>query len=203
MSNNTDVKLKIISVKPTERLKYLHSFEIEYTTKTGRNAKWELASRSGLERLEKEIFEHERFTDGAMIFATNQEKTQMVLLKEFRVTAGRYVYTLPAGLIDPDETIEMAAIREFKEETGMDFSPQFIDRSRYVSVGIINECINIVYGYFSGVPSSEFLSDEEDAQAILVDADMAAVLLREEEVTARTAYLIQHFFDINPFFKKK
>ncbi|MDW7662831.1 MAG: NUDIX hydrolase, partial [Bacillota bacterium] len=166
MSSFTDNKLKIISVKPTERLKYLHSFEIEYSTKTGRTAKWELASRSGLERLEKEIFKHERFTDGAMIFATNREKTQMVLLKEFRVTAGRYVYTIPAGLIDPDESIEMAAIREFKEETGMDFSPQYVDRSRYVSVGIVNECINIVYGYFSGEPSSEFLTDEEDAQAI-------------------------------------
>jgi len=202
VSSFTDNKLKIISVKPTERLKYLHSFEIEYSTKTGRTAKWELASRSGLERLEKEIFKHERFTDGAMIFATNLEKTQMVLLKEFRVTAGRYVYTIPAGLIDPDESIEMAAIREFKEETGMDFSPQYVDRSRYVSVGIVNECINIVYGYFSGEPSSEFLTDEEDAQAIIIDAEMAEILLREEEVTARTAYLMQHFFDINPFFKK-
>jgi len=201
VSNNTDNKLKIISVKPTKSLKYLHSFEIEYRTKTGRIAKWELASRSGHERLEKEIFEHERFTDGAMIFATNREKTLMVLLKEFRVTAGRYVYTLPAGLKDPDETIEMAAIREFKEETGMDFSPHYVDRSRYVSVGIVNECINIVYGYYSGEPSSEFLTDEEDAQAFLVDAEMAEILLREEEVTARTAYLMQHFFDLNPFFK--
>lgn len=202
MSNNEDNKLKIISVKPTEKLKYLHSFEIEYQTKTGRTAKWELASRSGLERLEEEIFEHKRFTDGAMIFATNREKTEMVLLKEFRVTAGRYVYTIPAGLIDSDETIDMAAIREFKEETGMDFTPVYVDRSRYVSVGIINECINIVYGYYSGEPSSAFLTDEEDAEAIIVNAEMAEVLLKKEEVTARTAYLMQHFFGLNPFFKR-
>lgn len=202
MSSNQKNKLKIISVKPVEKLKYLHSFEIEYHTKSGKAAKWELVSRSGLERLEKEIFEHKHYTDGAMIFATNREKSHIVLLKEFRVTAGRYVYTLPAGLIDADESIEMAAIREFKEETGMEFTPVYVDKSRYVSIGIVNECINIVYGFYSGEPSCAFLTDGEDAEAVIVDAKKAEHLLREEEVTARTAYIVENFFKLNPFFKE-
>lgn len=196
-------KIKIKSIEQVKELNYLKGFKISYETKSGKPAQWELASRQGIDRLEREIFGGEKFTDGAMIFATDKSHTKVVLLREYRVSAGGYVYTLPAGLSDPDEPIEQTAIREFKEETGLNLTPMHVDASRYVSVGLANERVNIVFGYYDGEPSTDFLSDEEDAQAIIVDRNMAIKLFETEEVTARTAYLIQYFFKLNPFFEKK
>lgn len=193
--------IKIYSIKEKPELSYLKSFEILYQTRSGRQSVWELVSRKGLERLEDEIYNGGRYSDGTMIFAVDENKSQVAMLKEYRVSAGRFVYTLPAGLGDAGETVEETAVREFKEETGMDFSPLWADRSRYVSVGLTNECVTAVYGYYSGVPSTAFLTDEEEAEVVFVDRDRAKVLLASEEVTARSAYLIQGFFKLNPFFE--
>lgn len=203
MSEKNKQKIKIKSVERVNELKYLHGFKISYETKSGKHAEWELASRQGIDRLKREIFEGEKYTDGAMIFATDPTHTKVVLLKEYRVSAGRYIHTLPAGLCDLGESIEQTAIREFKEETGLDFTPMHVDASRYVSVGLANERVNIVFGYYEGEPSTCYLSDEEDAEALLVDREMAVQLFESEEVTARTAYLLQYFFKLNPFFEKE
>ena len=39
---------------------------------------------------------------------------------------GRIVFNQPAGHLDPNESLVQAAIRETREETAWDFSPQFI-----------------------------------------------------------------------------
>jgi len=41
-----------------------------------------------------------------------------VLVKQFRPPISQVVVEIPAGLIDDGETVEQAAIRELKEETG-------------------------------------------------------------------------------------
>lgn len=191
--------IQVKSVKELKSLKYLKAFEIEYIDKKGQMRTWEIASRNGIERIENELFSGKVYSDGAMIFATNPEKTHVVLLKEFRVSAGKYLYMLPAGLCDANESIEITSAREFKEETGMNF--QFVKASpaRYISVGIVNERIEVAYGYYSGTPSKEYLTDEEDAEVVLVDKKMAKELLEQEDVTLRTALLLESFFGLNSF----
>jgi ADP-ribose pyrophosphatase len=195
-------KLSVKKIREVESLKYLKAFRIDYTTKSGKEAVWELVSRQGIERLEAEIFDHERFTDGVMIFATNAQKTQVVMLKEFRVSVGSYVYMFPAGLSDLNETIDRAAAREFYEETGMTFEMTYVSKARYVSLGIVNECVNVAFGYYKGVPSTAHQDDKEDAEVVFVDKEEARRLLIKEDVPIRTAQLLEHFFDLNPFFSK-
>ena len=192
-------KLEIKSVTQIDKLNYLKAFEIQYWDKNRTLQKWEIVSRGGIERLEAELTEGRVFSDGAMIFATNREKTQVVLLKEFRVSAGKYLYMLPAGLCDENESIEKTSIREFKEETGMDFEFIKASKPRYISVGIVNERIEVAYGYYSGTPSDRYLTAEEDAEVIFVDRVYAMKLLAEEDVTLRTALLLEHFFNLNDF----
>jgi len=193
--------MKTLSVQKLDKLKYLNSFNITYRTKSGASRDWELVSRDGIERLEAEIFHHKSFSDGAMIAATNISKDCIVLVREYRVSAGKYIYSLPAGLSDEGESIEMAAVREFKEETGMDFEPIYTSKERYASVGITNEKVNIVYGYYSGEPSGDYLSDNEDIDVIFVDKSKATQLLESEEVPIRTALVLENLFQLNPFLK--
>ena len=194
--------LKVDKVRPVESLKYLNSFVIDYTTKSGKQRQWELVSRQSQERLEKEIFHSQTFTDGAMIFATDLKKEKVVILREYRVSAGQYVYMFPAGLIEEKESVEKASIREFKEETGMDFTPHYVERERYVSVGIVNERVNIVYGEYRGQASNQHQEDNEHAEILIINKEEAKHILDHEEVSIRTAMLLQSFFGLNPFFHK-
>jgi len=192
--------MKIKSIEPINELKYLRSYKIKYATKSGLERDWEIVSRGDSVRLENEIFNHQSFTDGAMVFATNMEKTDVVMLKEFRVSAGCHIYMFPAGLIESGEDIKIAAKREFKEETGLFLNPMYVERERYVSVGIINERVNVVYGTYSGIPTKDFQEDSEDADIIIVDKNEATRILEEEEISIRSAMLLQNFFKIHPFF---
>lgn len=187
------------AVREIEHFRYLKSYQIDYRTKGGKPAVWELASRGSKDRLEAEIFGEENFSDGTVIFATNRERSHVVLLKEFRVSAGRYVYMLPAGLADEQEPIFETAMREFREETGLTLEPVSFDPPRYVSIGIVNEKVSVVYGYYQGEVSTSHQTEEEDAEVCLVDSDMAKALLETEEFCIRTALLLKQFFDIPMF----
>lgn len=195
--------MKINKVKTIKELKYLKSYSIEYLSKSGKEKVWEIASRSSKERLINEVIHKKSYTDGTMIFATDKTKSKVVILREYRVSAGGYMYMLPAGLVEENEDIEDAAIREFKEETGLLLDPLYTEKERYVSVGITNERVNVVYGYFSGKASKAYQEDNEDADILFIGKDEAIRLLKEEEVSIRSAMLLQNFFKIHPFFDQE
>ncbi len=192
-------KLSIANIKNVKSLDYLNTFHINYQLASGKQKVWELVSRSGIERLQDEILNNASFSDGATIFATDPAKEHVVLIKEYRVAAGRYLYALPAGLIDQGETIEQAAIREFKEETGLTLQVAKVARERYTSVGLSNEKINLVYGYYSGTPSTAFVEETEDIEPLIVNRDQAIDILANKEVPIRTALLLESFFKIDQF----
>lgn len=180
-------------------LKYLHTFRLHYLDMQGRERIWEMVSRSGKERL---LSTHagENHSDGPMIVAWNEEKSQLVMIREYRIVAGKYLVTFPAGLIDPGESIATAAAREFKEETGLDFHYLAQEGPRYTSVGLSDEKVHTVYGTFSGELSTNYLEASEDIEPFLVDRELAIRLLKEAEITVRSAFCLQMFFRIGPIF---
>lgn len=191
-------KLNITSIKKTDSLSYLNGFIVNYNTPNSKKT-WEMVSRSGKDRLESELFDDKSYCDAVMIFAKNRESTKLVVLKEYRVTAGKYVYMLPAGLVDSGENLDLAAKREFKEETGLELEIVKINKERYTSIGLTNEKLAIAFGYYEGTPSKEHQEESEDAEILLVDKDMAIDILRTGEVSIRTAMLFEHFFKLNDF----
>jgi ADP-ribose pyrophosphatase len=192
-------KIKVKNIREIEKLKYLNSFIIDYVGKDNIERTWELVSRDGIERLKNEINNNKSYSDGAMIFACNREKDKLVILKEFRVSAGKYIYTLPAGLVNEGESVKIGAKREFKEETGMDIEIEYVDKERYTSVGIINEKVSVAYGYYSGIPSKQYQEESEDAEIEIIDRERAKEIIKNEEISVRTALLIENFFKLNSF----
>lgn len=180
-------------------LQYLKTFRLHYEDRSGRLRIWEMVSRSGRERLEKDLAGGNH-SDGPMIVAWNEEKTHVVMIREYRVVAGREIVTFPAGLCDKGESVLDAAVREFKEETGMDFHYIAQEGPRYTSVGLSDEKVHTVYGTFTGELSQKYQEDSERIVPFLVDREEAIRLVNEAEMTVRSAFCLQMFFRIGPLF---
>lgn len=192
-------KLTIKKIEKVDKLSYLHTFHIHYQTRNNNARIWEFISRSDIDRLSDEIKNGAIYSDGATIFATDSTGKYVALIKEYRIGAGKYMYALPAGLADKGESIAHAAIREFKEETGLDLEIQHIAKARYTSVGLSNERVNMVYGTYTGTPSTQYVEDSEDIEVVIVDRATCQMILDNEEVPIRTAIALENYFKLNPF----
>jgi ADP-ribose pyrophosphatase len=56
---------------------------------------------------------------GAVIIVPFLNNRSVVMMRQFRPALGKYIYELPAGTLDPDESIAVCARRELREETGL------------------------------------------------------------------------------------
>ena len=74
------------------------------------------------------------------------------------------------------------------------------ERPYFTTVGMTDECCSTVFGYVSGILSSEGEEDTEDIEALLVDREEAKRILKEERVAIMDAYMLMHFVaDDDPF----
>lgn len=87
---------------------------------------------------------------GSAVMMPVDEENQILLVRQFRLPAGQYLWELPAGRVDPGETALEAAKRELVEETGFRArrwrklvgfyaSPGFLDEHMtiFVATGLI------------------------------------------------------------------
>ena len=121
----------------------------------------------------------------------------MVLIRQYRYPLGGYVYEFPAGLVDPGEDYQTAAIRELKEETGLTLETVPVDdiyqKPYFTTVGMTDESCATVYGYASGEISKRFMEDSEEIEVVLADREEVKRILREEKVALICAYMMMHF----------
>ncbi len=188
--------MKIVDIKE-KTLDYLTPISINYTDKKGNIRVWEIVTRGNLTRVKKELLEGKIYSDGVQIVGYNKENKTVVLIKEFRISANKYVFTMPAGLANDDEHYFDTAKREFFEETGLNLKPIRFDNPKFTTLGLTDERVATVYGEYSGNISTDYQEDNELIQPIIVDKKKAIEILEKEEVTIRTTYLLRSIFGLD------
>ncbi len=94
-----------MSAETTARGEWLRIEKLIYEDFQGREKSWESVVRN-------------KAKGAVVILATLKPSGKIVLVSQFRPPAGGRVLEFPAGLLDRDESIEIAALRELKEECG-------------------------------------------------------------------------------------
>ena len=177
---------KIKEITTLVETKFMSLYNIKYLNKSKKEKSWIVASRKSKDVLEGIYLNNERDkVDAVIICAYHKEKNKLVIIKEFRVPINKYIYELPARLVDSDDdNFEKTVIRELKEETGLDVVEIKKDLSSnqvYLSPGMTDESAAFVYCICEGEVSKDYLEDDEDIEAILVSQEEAKEILKNEE----------------------
>ena len=77
--------------------------------------------------------------------ATNPQDPGILLIRQYRHAAGKFLLELPAGRIEPGEKLIPAAKRELIEETGFRAKRWSKHVTYYASPGFVSEAMNILF----------------------------------------------------------
>lgn len=119
------------------------------------------------------------------------------LIKVYRHPVGEDMWELPRGFIDPQENSEASAIRELKEETGLDCSRENLESLGYIipDGGIFRARIQLFLARAHGIPklqvSSEFGHKKLQFFTLEEVGDMAQQSLIQDPSTLIAFYRLQ------------
>ena len=125
----------------------------------------------------REIVRH----GAAVAVIARRRDGQFVFIRQFRKAMERVCFEVMAGLVDPGEDSETAAIRELKEETGYEPDSIRLLGPIYPSIGYCDERIDIFYAEVHEPGETDFDSDE-DIETLLITAEEMDRMIRENEV---------------------
>lgn len=179
------MKNKVQNIQSLAETKFLSLYNANYINKGGNKKTWTIATRKSKEVLEEQFFNgKEDKVDAVVILAYHKEEKKLVAIRQFRIPLNNYVYELPAGLIDNNDDIISTVKRELKEETGLDLEEVIeskIGQKLYLSPGMTDESVSLVYCKCSGKVSDENLEEDEDIETILLSKEDAIKIINSNE----------------------
>lgn len=195
-------KTKIKEVEVLAKTKFLSLYNAKYENKNGKERNWTIASRKENDVLTKTLIQgKEDKVDAVVIVAFHKRENKLVLVKQFRVPINDYIYELPAGLVDEGEEAIVSLKRELKEETGLDVIEIIPSMGRdkvYLSPGMTDESVNLVYCICDGEISKDGLEDDEDLEPLLISKEEAKVILQSDsKIDIKCLMVLQSFINMN------
>jgi ADP-ribose pyrophosphatase len=97
---------------------------------------------------------------GSAVMMPIDGKKRILLVKQYRLPAQQYLWELPAGRLDPGESVLDAAQRELKEETGYEAKKWTRLASFFASPGFLAEKMTILVAQSLTAGEQQPMEDE-------------------------------------------
>ncbi len=167
--------MEIKEIKKITEQTHLNLFSLSYQDQRGGEKSWVFASRK---KVPEVVDTAPPAADAVVIVPFHREKEKLVMIREFRVPLGGFQYGFPAGLVDPGETVEKAAARELKEETGLELESVLrTSPPIYSSSGMTDESVSLVYAGCRGEMSLAGNEASEEISVLFLSREGAKNLL--------------------------
>lgn len=188
---------RIKNIKKCTDNRFLNFYELSAERRNGKVYPYYMSSRAK-DTKDLKINTKINSPDGVIIYSLyGEQQDRVVLVKQYRYPIDNYIYEFPAGLVEPGEDMEAAAIREMYEETGLTLTPLSVPESYtkpyFTTIGMTDESCGTIFGYSSGSPTNSHQEASEDIQIILADREECKRILKEEHVAIKCAYMLMHF----------
>lgn len=188
---------RIKDIKKCTDNRFLNFYELSAERRNGAVYPYYMSSRAK-DAKDLKINTRENTPDGVIIYSLYGEKQdKVVLVKQYRYPIDDYIYEFPAGLVEPSEDMQDAAVREMYEETGLTLSPLTVPdgygKPCFTTIGMTDESCGTVFGYASGTPTNSHQEASEDIQIVLADREECKRILKEEHIAIKCAYMLMHF----------
>lgn len=106
---------------------------------------------------------------------------ELLLIRQFRVAVGRFIYEIPAGMKEPGEDPLATAKRELKEETGYSAENWTVYPSFFASPGYLDEKLHLFLAE-NLTPGPDALEDGENLSVFSVPLDKALKMIDSGEI---------------------
>ena len=203
--------------------KYISPYLTLYHSKSSYNGtikQYDFISRKSFMSKNPEQLGQPYKSDAVSIFVKNQDKSKMLLIKEFRYPVNNYVISTPSGLIEQGEDIKSTVLRELYEEVGYTEDQIEINKillPSYSAIGLSDEQVASAFiTVDDSIKPKQHLEKSEDIEYFWITAHdaeeflengyfnqhlMSNIGLKPNEpigVTARTQFVLKQFADTLP-----
>lgn len=151
--------MKVTTIENKFSAKWISVKQASYLDKNNKEQKWDFVTRNTTSKV-------------VTIICRSKQSGKILLIAQPRVPVNKIVIEFPAGLVDAGEKLEVAGLRELKEETGYDGIVLGVYPTLSKSAGLTDECTGVVEAEIDEVAVGKSQMEEtEDIQSFWVSPE--------------------------------